>query len=131
MSFTSYLEAALLNAVYRGTAFSSPATVYLALFTTAPAANGTGGTEVSGGNYARQAVTFGAPTGSNPSTVANTNTVQFPTATASWGTIVGAAIMSAASGGNRLDYENLTTAKAIGNGDVLVFAPGDITASLT
>src|SRR5260221_10682136 len=54
---STYLEDKLLNWM-KGTAFgAAPATVYVALFTTAPADDGTGGVEESGGSYARAAIT--------------------------------------------------------------------------
>ena len=76
--FSDYLENALINAVLRNTSYTSPATVYVALFTSDPTDAGTG-TELSGNGYARTAVTFGSP--SNGVTT-NSADVTFPTATA-------------------------------------------------
>ena len=59
---SNYLEAAIINATLRNTTYTSPATVYVSLWTTDPTDAGSG-TEVSGGSYARTAVTFGAPSG--------------------------------------------------------------------
>ena len=58
--FSNYLENALINAVLRNTSYTSPTTVYVSLYTTDPT-DADSGTEVSGGLYARTAVTFGAP----------------------------------------------------------------------
>lgn len=124
---SNYLENALLNHVLRNTALTSPTTVYVALFTVAPTDTG-GGTEVSGGSYARQAVTFGAPVSG---TVANSGAVTFPTATANWGTIVAIGIFDALTVGNLLYYGNLTTSKVVDNGDQISFANGAITVSET
>lgn len=126
--FTDYLENAIINHVFRNTSFTSPTAVYVGLFTTTPTADaGTGGTEVSGGGYARQAVTFGAPSAGSTS---NSADVTFPTATADWGTINGFGIWDAASGGNLLAFESLTTPKTIGSGDTARFAAGDLTLSI-
>lgn len=59
MSISDYLEAAILNEVLRNTNLAAVATVYLSLHTADPA--DTGGSEVVGGSYARQAVAFDAP----------------------------------------------------------------------
>jgi hypothetical protein len=62
VSFSDYLEDAVLDHVFRNTALTSPTTVYVALYTATPSDAG-GGTEVSGGSYARTAGTFGAASG--------------------------------------------------------------------
>ena len=56
--FTDYLEDKVLDHVFGGTAYTAPSTLYVALFTVSPGDDGTGGTEVSGGAYARQTATF-------------------------------------------------------------------------
>ncbi|OMD20539.1 hypothetical protein BJP51_32320, partial [Paenibacillus odorifer] len=102
MQISNYLSAALLNAALRNTAFTGPATVYIALYKSDPTAADTG-TEVSGGSYARQAVTFGAPTlVSGQQTVANTAEVVFPVATADWGLVTHIGLRTAATGGSLL-----------------------------
>jgi hypothetical protein len=73
--FSNYLENALINAVLRNTTYTSPATVYVSLYTSDPT-DADSGTEVSGGSYARTAVTFGAPS-NGVST--NSADVTFPT----------------------------------------------------
>lgn len=124
---SDYLENAVLNHVLRNVTLTSPATVYLALFTVAPTDVG-GGTEVSGGSYARQAVTFAAPVSGS---VANSGAVTFPLATADWGTIVAGAIFDAVSGGNMLYYGALATSKVVATNDQISFANGSITVSET
>lgn len=124
---SDFLEDAVLNFFLRANVTSevSPATVYLALFTVAPTDVG-GGTEVTGGSYAREAVTFGAPTSG---TVANTGAVTFTQATASWGTVVAMGIFDAATAGNLLYYGNLTTSKVVDTNDQLSFANGALTVT--
>lgn len=94
------------------------ATVYAALYTVAPTQSG-GGTEVSGGSYARTAVTFGAPS-NGVST--NSAPVTFPAATAGWGIVVAVAIFDNTVGGNMLYYGTLGTSKQVDNGDTASFA---------
>lgn len=125
-NFTNYLEDAVLNHVFRNTALTSPTTVYLALFTASPGEAG-GGTEVSGGSYAREAITFGAPSSDQ---IANSGSISFPTATANWGTITDIAIMDAASAGNMLAYGPLAASKTVNSGDSISFAIGALTLSL-
>lgn len=125
MSFSNYLENKVLDHVFGGTAYTAPTTLYVGLFTTDPGEAGTG-TEVSGGSYARQTITFtvtGAQASSNAA-------VEFPTATASWGTITYAAIYDAVSGGNLLASGALTTSKTIDSGDVFRIPTGDFDIDL-
>lgn len=124
--FTNYLEAKLLDHVLTNTSFSSPTTVYAGLFTVAPDDSG-GGTEVSGGSYARQAMSFSAASGGATTTDADIN---FPQATADWGTVVAVGIHDAVTSGNLLMYTDLTTSKAIATGDILKISSGSLTVSL-
>lgn len=125
-SFADYLEDAVLNHVFRNTALTSPTTVYLAGFTSAPSDAG-GGTEATGGSYARVAITFDAPVAG---VIAN-QLVDFPEATADWGTITHFGIFDAISGGNMLAWSPLTTSRLIETGDTLRAKAGDITITLT
>ncbi len=117
---SQYLDQALLNAVLRNTAFTSPTTVYVALNTTASTPT-TPGTEVVDANYARIAVTFGAPVAN---TVSNTGTLAFFGAGAAAGpyTIVEAAIYDALTLGHELYYGSLAVSKTVNAGDTLSFA---------
>ena len=80
---SDYLEAALLNHVFRNTAMTSPTTVYLAIYTSNPNDDNSG-TEVSTGGYTRQAITFGAPSGG---AITNSSAEAFTATGASWGSI--------------------------------------------
>lgn len=127
MDKSDFLEDALLNHVLRpGNPYTAPTGIFIALFTTLPGEDGTGGTEVSGGSYAREAVTFGAPVSG---TVSNSGAVTFTQATAAWGTIVGIGLYDALTVGNLLYFGNLTTSKVVDNGDQLSFANGALTVS--
>jgi hypothetical protein len=100
----------------------------IALYTTAPnQETGAGGTEVSGGSYARTNVTLGAASGGSAS---NTADVTFPTATASWGTVVAAAIFDDAGTPVMLWSGTLAASKTIDSGDVFKFLTGQVTVSL-
>lgn len=125
MSFSNYLETELLDHVFAGNAYTSPAAVYVGLFTSDPGEDGSG-TEVSGGSYARQAGSFSV-TGNTATTTA---AIEYPTATASWGTITHIGIYDASSAGNLLAYAALTASKAIASGDVFRIPTGDIDITL-
>ena len=123
---SNYLENALVNATLRGTTFTAVATPYIALFTSDPTDANTG-TEVSGGSYARTAVTMGSPS-NGVST--NSADVTFPTATASWGTVGWIGINDALSGGNLLYHSPLDTSKTIDTGDIFKISSGNLSVTL-
>jgi hypothetical protein len=128
-AISDYLENALIDQIFRAQAYSFPTTLYMALFTATPSDSG-GGTEVTGGSYARVAVpcslanwsgtqgsgTTTASSGSN-GTTSNNGTITFPAPTANWGVITGFAIFDAATGGNMLIWGALTVAKTVNNAD--------------
>jgi hypothetical protein len=125
--FSNFLENALINAVLRNTTYTSPATVYVSLYTTDPTDADTG-TEVSGGSYARTAVTMGAPS-NGVST--NSADVTFPTATASWGTVTHIGIHDASTSGNLLFHTPLDTSKTIDSGDIFKITTGNLSVTLS
>ena len=124
--FSNFLEDALINAVLRNTTYTSPATVYVSLYTSDPT-DADSGTEVSGGSYARTAVTMGAPS-NGVST--NSADVTFPTATASWGTVTHIGIHDASTSGNLLFHTPLDTSKTIDSGDIFKITTGNLSVTL-
>jgi hypothetical protein len=120
------LENDLLNHLLRNVQHTSPTAVYAALYTTDPTGADTG-TEVSGGSYARQALSFSAPSAGATS---NPSDVNFPIASASWGTVTHVAIRDASSGGNLLFVGALTVSQTIATGNQFVFKAGQLAVSL-
>lgn len=127
-ALSDYLENKIIDHLFRAATFAKPSTVYVALFTAAPSDSG-GGTEVSGGAYARvqvgpsdtawnatQGGTSGASSGTGGAT-ANAAAIVFPAPTANWGSITHIGIFDASTGGNLLLHGALTTAKTVNNGD--------------
>lgn len=117
---TDYLEAELRKHVFRTGSFTKPTVLAVALYTAAPGETG-GGTEVSGGSYARVQrdpldANWTAASGTNGLTD-NAAALTFPSPTANWGAITHIAILDATSGGNMLFYGSLTTPKTVNNGD--------------
>jgi len=139
-NMSDYLENKFLDFFLRAQSLTAPVTVYCALFTAAPSDSG-GGTEVSGGSYARVAITSAlanwAGTQSAGSTTASTGTggttsnngaITFPTPTANWGVVTHIGLFDASSAGNLLFWGVLTVSKTINNADA---APSFAAAALT
>ena len=126
MSFTNYLETEILDHVFAGAAYSAPATLYIGLFTAISDGETGSVTEVSGSAYARQTMAFTT----SGATTSNNATVEFPTATGSWGTITHVGIFDASTSGNLMVYATLTASKAITTGDVFRVPSGDLDITL-
>jgi hypothetical protein len=125
-AMSNYLENALVNATLRATTYTAPATVYISLWTSDPTDANTG-TEVSGGSYARQAATMGAP--SNGVTT-NSADIVFPTATAGWGTVGWVGINDASTSGNLLYHAALDASKTVSSGDIFKIVSGNLSVTL-
>lgn len=121
-NLSDYYENKIIDHMFRNQAFTPPSTLYLALYTVAPSDAG-GGTEVSGGSYARQSFTLTAASGGASS---NSADITFPTATANWGTIVAVGILDASTGGNLLMWGNLASSKIVNSGDTFKINAGDL-----
>lgn len=128
-AMSDFLENKIIDAFVRGQAYTMPTTTYWALAVTS-GSDAACGTEVTGGSYARVAVTSSlanwAGTQSAGSTTASSGTggttsnnaaVTFPAPTANWGTVVEYCIMDASTAGNLLFRASLTTSKTVNNGD--------------
>lgn len=124
---SNYLENALINGTIRGTTYTAPTTVYVGLYTSDPTDANTG-TEVSGGSYARQSATFAAPSNGASATNADIN---FPQATAGWGTVGWIGILDASTGGNLLYHTPLDNSKTIDSGDIFKIASGSLTVTIS
>jgi len=132
--FADYGENAVLNHMFRGTAYSesSPASYYVALYTTACA--DTAGTEVTGGSYARVAISratgaWNATDGSN-GIISNVGAITFPAATADWGTVQSWCLMDASTVGNPVVCANLTASRNITTGSTPSYAASALTITL-
>jgi len=123
---SNYLENALINATLRNTSYTSPTTIYVALYTSDPT-DANSGTEVTGGSYARTSVTFAAP--SNGASLSNADCT-FPQASASWGAIGWIGLMDASTSGNLLYHTALDTSKTIDSGDIFKIASGSLSVTL-
>lgn len=121
---SNYLEGKLIEHVLRNVAYTSPSAVYLSLHTANPDEDGSG-TEVSGNNYSRQQITFGAHSNG---ACANTSAEEFEASGGSFGTVTHFGIWDSSSGStNLLYYGALSASKVVADGDKLNFAVGSIT----
>ena len=149
-ALSDVLENKLIDFLLRGQALgitgasaaagTGPTSTYVALLT-ANATDVGGGTEVTGGSYARVTVASSlanwAGTQAAASTVASSGTsgttsnniaITFPAPTAAWGVVTGIGVYDATTAGNLLFYSALTTSKTVNNGDA---APSFAAAALT
>lgn len=123
-NLSDYLENKILDHILGTTSYTMPATPYLALYTVAPT-DSTSGTEVTGGSYARQPVSFNASSSGSATNDANVDFTGMPTAT-----VVAVAVCDNLTGGNILVYGSLTSSKSVTSGDTLRIASGDLSISI-
>jgi hypothetical protein len=124
MTMTTTDAAAVLNAM-RGTAYATW-TPYLAAFTAAPPTDGTIASELSGGSYARQAVTFGAPSAKSTS---NSAAISFSATVGTVITHIGLA--DASTAGTLRRYVALGTPVTVGSPGTVTVAIGALIDGLT
>lgn len=142
-ALSNFWENELIDHLFRARSYTAPTDHWIALYTAAPGETG-GGTEVSGGSYARVQVAAGFANfeGTNGETTnvdsagtggatQNRNAVTFPAPSANWGSVTHFASLDASSAGNFYFYGALTVAKTVNNGDPApAFAAGDLDFAL-
>lgn len=141
---SDYLEDALINGILRGTPFSTPSVMAMALLTTGAADSDTGqfttgtGVEVPNtNNYSRvdrppSNVNWDATSGSDGKT-ANTAVITFPTPGAGgWGLVTDTAFTDSAThdAGNMLFYGSLAISNTIAENNVVSYPAGTLTVTL-
>jgi len=113
------------------TAMTQPAALWVALFTAAPTDAG-GGTEVSGGSYARINMGVGAGnwTDVGDGSFTNANVITFVTPTADWGTVTHFALYSLVTAGTLYLHSALTVTEIITSGSPVIFPVAALTFTL-
>lgn len=124
MPFTTSTAQKIINMILRNTAFTQPSTVYISLHTADP--GDTGANEVSGGSYARKAITFAAPSGKSTS---NNVTLEWTNMPACTVTHIG--LWDAQTGGTLWWTGQLTASKTLQAGDAFRIDSGALTVTLT
>ena len=133
MSLDTATRNALAGSLLGRSAYTAPATLHAALIVGASTAL-TGGTEATGGSYARVAVTnnttnFPAPTAG---VVTSANAITWPTSTAAWGAVNAVRLFDAASGGNLVAGAILSPSATVDATGITVSIPaGQLTLTLS
>lgn len=138
-ALSDWSENNLIDSLFRSQTWTVAASFDIALDTSA-CSDSAGGTEVSGGSYARPSIARSlanwAGTQSAGSTTASSGTggvtsnnvaINFATPTAGWGTVTHFRIMS---GSNIVVCQALTTSKTINSGDTVSFPIGSMTFTI-
>lgn len=130
---TYYQANRIIDRNFGNTNFTPPATLYVALSTTTPSADGTGVTEPSGGGYARVSVTNNKTNFTTSSNGVLSNAVQlsFPESSSAWGTITHICMYDASTGGNLLYYDTLTPSRSVQSLTTFLLAAGQLQISMT
>jgi len=133
-SFSDFLENELLDHILGNSAYTPPATVYIALCTAAPTDASTGSTitEATYTGYARASVVnnatnFPAASGGSKS---NGTQITFADCTGGSSVITHIAVCDALTAGNVLAWGSLSETKTVTNGDQLIFEISKLTITL-
>ena len=127
MPMTYDLANKLANATLRNQSYTSPATVYAALYSTAPTVS-TSGTEITGNGYARVSTTFSNPANGSITT-SGTITIGPCTGNA-WPTVTAFGICDASTSGNIMYFKGIS-GKNIAVGDSFVIDGGNLTIAIS
>jgi len=123
MGMSAYLAQDLAKQFFNGTAYTFPTTIYIGLFTANPS-GGTGGTEASFTGYARVAETVGTTdfTTASGGLVKNAVAISWTNTGSTAQTVTGYGAWDAATGGNLLFDDALTTSQTVNPGAIATFA---------
>src|SRR3954470_4046581 len=126
-NISNYLENEILDHVTGRANYPKPSATYAALYTVAPT-DSSGGTEVSGNNYTRIVIPWGAASGGS---IANNANIVFPNPSGLWGTVVAVAILdtSTLGSGNILWY-GPSSSITMTIGDTYTVSTGGLVLSL-
>jgi hypothetical protein len=122
---TAYAEGRIIDFLFGTAPAAGTGASYVSLHTGSPP---TSANEVSGASYARQSFAY-TKSGGDPTTATNSAAINFPTATAAYGTITTFALWDAVTGGNMIAWGTLATAKPIASGDQVRFLAGALTVT--
>lgn len=121
VSLTDTAEDLLVDHVLGTSTFTVTTPIQVALMT-ANGSDSSAGTEVSGGTYARQDVTFAAASGGSAS---NDATITFPGMPDA--TVVGVELYDSSATPRRLAHAALAESRTVNAGDDAKFNPGELT----
>jgi hypothetical protein len=129
--FSTAFEEDIIDHIFGSVDHTPDVTHYVALYTAAPSDAG-GGTEATGGSYARVAVTNNTTNWPNSTSGAKSNgaAITFPTASASWGVVTHFGIHRHITNDDLVIWGALTASKTIDSGDTPSFAIGELDITL-
>lgn len=126
MYASTYFENLMLG-LLKGTSIGANSTFYLGLFLSNPGESGSAGTEITYTGYARQQITFAAPTASGTGKmIQNDQMVNFAEATSSAGTVTYVGVFDSLTGGNMYLYGSLDQPLVVQSGVSPVFRAGSV-----
>jgi len=127
-SLSTDLHNKLIDHILKITSYTVPTNIYVALYSVAPTIAG-GGTELTGGGYARKVHNSWDAAASGASE--NTGALTFAIATGDWSEAVAFGLFDAITGGNFLGWGDLTTSRTVLDGDTAEFAAGELDVSMS
>ena len=113
MDFSNYLANKIISATVRNTPYTTPASVWVALYTTDPTKDDKG-SEVREPSYNRQELSMTVPVSGRSE---NASQIDFAEATSNWGYVTHVGIKDQAFDGNLLYFTELDNPKTILSGD--------------
>lgn len=115
--YSNYIRDVINDTVHGGTSFTWPSTTYYALMSVSATASG-GGTEISGGGYARQPAARNTTVwpASSGQVKQNGTALNFGTNSGSDWSVVAWAEYDASSGGNLITFGTFTTPVTVATG---------------
>lgn len=130
MNASNYFEELILNTFFKNQSLTPPAQIFLALYKTNPT-DADNGSEVDGGSYQRQLVTFGNVTQKvDRATVANAQRIEFDTATSAWGEVSYFGLRDQKNAGNLIAYGTFNKPTNIEEGNKFMIESGALTISV-
>lgn len=129
-SASNWLEDAILNYFFRGSSVNQPQQIYLALYINDPTDTDIG-TEVSGGSYTRQQVSFGPPTQtSDRGVISNDEKIEFANATTDWGNVSHWGLRNAVTGGQLLCRGSFNRVENVVTGNKFTIEVGNLQVTM-
>jgi hypothetical protein len=117
---SDYLEGQIRAHIFRTASFTKPTALWVGLFTVTPSDSG-GGTEVTGGSYARvnqpPLDANWTAASSTDGITTNATVITFPAPTANWGSVLAFGIFDASTSGNLFVWGPISPAKTINASD--------------
>lgn len=127
MSLGTGIKDSIANALLNQANWTAPTAIYLSLHTADPGT--TGASESADGTYARVNVTSSFPSSSGGSAVSNDVAIEFAALTTG-GTFTHYGLWSASTNGTFYHGGDINPDKAVGAGEILRFAIGQLTVTI-